>query len=114
MVEYEQVTSNDYHKIVTKMLKTRKEIDRTFHNGWDVTCYRGPRPSLQEPSVMSIEYSAYAVTDDLNKSEAPNLSVERVIRVDFDETSVVSLTGETKEEVTEKLQAIFQQFSWDV
>lgn len=112
--ENDQLTGlEEYHALIKTTLSNRKEICKQVFSGWEVTCYKGFRPSFEDKNVTVLEFSAYAITADLGKSQTPEMSNEpRAIRVDFDESSVVTLNGSTQEEVTEKLQNIFSGFCW--
>ena len=104
----------EFNALLSQVLQNRKHIDTASHNGWSIDCYVGHRPNKEQANVSQIEYSAYAKTGDLSSSQVPELSdTPRAIRVDFDDTSVVTLVSDTKEGITSKLQLIFQGFSWD-
>ncbi len=105
---------DEYRALLAQVLHSRKKIGTTQYQGWSVTSYSGHRPDPDNPKVKHIEYSAYAKTGDLRKSQKPDLSKDpSAVRVDFDDTSVVTLSATNKEELTEKLQNIFSGFHWD-
>jgi len=105
----------DYYALISKVLENRKKVKTASHKGWDLTCYVGRRPSFENDNVTFIEYSVYATAGDIGKSQTPDMSnVPRAIRVDFDDSSVVTLNAESMEEITGKLQKIFNGFRWDL
>jgi|TARA_Y100000310_G_C20694051_1_gene824213 hypothetical protein len=115
MKESDQPTGKeDYYALANQILKNRKKLNSTSHEGWSIDCYKGHRPDSEDASISQIEYGAYAKTGDLSKSQVPVLSTSpRVIRVDFDDASVVTLTAKSFEELTSDLQSIFKGFHWN-
>ena len=80
---------------------------------WYIECYKGFRPDYSDKDVSKIEFSAYAKTEDLEKSKIPNLSdAARSMRVDFDNTSVVIFLSNSLNNLVKKLQTAFSDICW--
>jgi len=116
MKEFEMVPGQEeYWALVSQSLKNRKKVKTTSYGGWTITSYVGSRPTTETgTNITHIEYSASAKTGDFERSQEPNLSDDpRTIRVDFDDTSVVTLSAKTMEELTNRLKEIFNGFHWE-
>ena len=104
---------NGCQALTKRVVKNHQLIKNGSYEGWSITCYRGYRPHYEKDGVYQIEFVAYAKTNDLSKCHVPVLSdAARAIRVDFDNTSVVTLTGSNLADLTERLQYIFSGFHW--
>ena len=101
-----------YVKNVEAAIKSRKPVHETYHMGWQFKCFFGPAPRF-ENEVPSLEYTAFALTEDKEGSEKPTLlGCPQTMRVDFDERSVIMWSASTKSVLTRMIKKSFRGFSW--
>ena len=98
---------------VESSARNRKVVDNTTHEGWDITCYFGPKPG-QKDDVPSLSFSACGTTKDYTTGKEPDLNdLPSAVRVDYDKASVVWVFADTKSLLTRKLKKAFKGFNWN-
>lgn len=92
--------------------RQQKQTAECWFGDWLVRAYFGPSPD-STPEVPRIAHSACAVNVNVGDGVVPIIAgVEDVIRVDFDNRSVLWMSAATKPQLTRKLKTIFPGFKW--
>ena len=94
--------------VVTNALNKSRLVASTECYGWKIECYFGPSPSSDD----SLEYSAVAVTYDIENSRKP-VEIKDVIQAKTsDGYSVIWWTAGDKSLLTRKVKQSFPGFNW--
>ncbi len=102
---------NVHKQRIKSIIDAQTLLRQKPHKKWCIKMYWGQLPRLGE--VMHLGFSGYAITDDVEQAQEPDLSGNDGTQIIVGPHAVIIWTAPSESALGDKIKATFKSFEWE-